>query len=104
MTKIEIIVSDNLKVKLDAFKKIVDTVLEEKTRQNDYLNIVLSEGLKALLKTVIPQDNETLWLTIEKMSNENPEFVSNFVASTVEQGGEIKKEDIKEKIQLPYIQ
>jgi len=104
MTKIEIIVSDNLKIKIDAFKKIVDTVLEEKIKQNDYLNIIISEGLKALLKAIIPQNNETLWLTIENMSNKNPEFVSNFVADIIKHGGDIKKEEIREKIQLPYIQ
>lgn len=103
MTKIEIVVSDNLEEKLDAFKKIVDTVLDEETEQNDYLIIVLSEGLKALLKTVIPQDNEVLWKTIENMANKNPRFVSNFVADTIKQGEDIKKEELKEEIQS-YIQ
>lgn len=102
MVVIKVSVSNDLKEKLDAFKKIVDTVLEEKTKENDYFTIVLSEGLKALLKTVIPQDNETLWLTIEKMSNENPKFVGNFVVDRIRLGGEVNKKDIKEKIQPSY--
>ena len=99
MAKIEIIIPDDLKEKIDAYKKIVDTVLDGETEVNDYLKLVLSEGLKTLLKTVIPQDNETLWKTIENMSNENPKFVSNFVADILKRGEIIKKEELKEEIQ-----
>jgi len=102
MTKIEIEVSDDLNLKLDAFKKIVDIVLEEKIERSEYLTLVISAGLKTLLKTVIPQDNETLWLTLEKMLDENPKFVSDFIADTIRQGGEDKREEIKEKIQPSY--
>jgi hypothetical protein len=104
MTEIEIEVSADLNKKLEAFKKIVDTVLEEKTEQNGYLNMIISKGLEALLKMVISQDTEVLWSTIEKMLDENPKFVCDFVADMIKQGGEIKREEIKEKIQLFYIQ
>ena len=103
MAKLEIVVSDNLKKKLDAFRRIVDIVLEEETEKNVYLIILLSEGLKTILKTVIPQDNETLWKTIENMSNENPNFVSNFVVDTLKHGEIIKREELKKVIQN-YIQ
>jgi len=103
MTKIEIVISDKLKKKIDAFKEIVDTVLEEKTEKNNYLSIVLSEGLKTLLKTVIPQNNVTLWRTIENMSNENPKFVSDFVADTLKRGEVINKKELKKEIQN-YVQ
>jgi hypothetical protein len=103
MTKIKIELHNDLNTRLNAFKKIIDTVLEERIGKNDYLNIVISEGLKYLLKTVIPQDNETLWLTIENMASKNPKFVSVIIADTIKQGKTVNKEKLKEKM-LPYIQ
>jgi len=88
--------SEEVRKRLNAFKKVIEVIMKEDTpkTESDYVELVLSIGLEKMLLDVIPKE-EMLQETMSTMFSENPEFVSNFVASTIEKGSLIKKEERK---------
>ena len=95
--KIEI--SDKLYRRLRAFVKVIDAVLEEKMSDkiDDYAELVLSIGLERMLQDPLPKEIEILLKTMVGMFRKNPEFVSNFIAETLETGKRIREEEEKIK-------
>lgn len=88
---------ESLKV-LMSFKKVVDAILEEDIDTTNYVDIVIDRGIKAMLSDIVPKDTDTLWKTIERISEVNPEFFFQFVVDALKQGGEINKAAAKEKL------
>ena len=90
MPKVEI--SDETLKKIRAFKKVIDVLLEQ-TLPNEsiYVELVLSIGLDKMLQDPLPKE-EMLLKTMVAMFEENPEFVSEFMANTLKKGALIEKE------------
>ena len=97
MPKIEI--SNELYRRLRAFIKVIDAVLEEKMsdRIDDYAELVLSIGLERMLQDPLPKETEILLKTMVVMFKKNPEFISDFIAETLETGKRIREEEEKIK-------
>ena len=81
--------------RLRAFEKIIEYVIEGKLeKESDYVELVLSVGMDKMFEDVIPKDEQGLLpKTIVAMFKENPEFVANFVVSTLKRGEQIQKEE-----------
>jgi len=81
--------------RLRAFEKIIEYIIEGKLeKESDYVELVLSVGMDKMFEDVIPKDEQGLLpKTIVAMFKENPEFVANFVVSTLKRGEQIQKEE-----------
>ena len=91
MVKIEI--SEELLMRIRAFKKVVDTVLGEPLPgEGDYIELVLVIGLERMLQDVLPK-NDILRNTMVLMFRENPEYVSDFISRVLKRGELIQKEE-----------
>lgn len=82
--------------KLKAFASVVKVVVGEDIVKVEpaYVGMVLELGLERMLLDVIPKE-EILQNTMRNMFNQNPEFVSKFVAETLAKGELIRKEEEK---------
>jgi len=97
MNKIDIKEDDYTQLK--HFKKIFDSIIEEESKFEDYIHVIISAGLNSMFRDIIPQDQETLWNTIMALNKKNPEFFSKFIMEMILRGE--NKEKLKEK--LDYI-
>lgn len=87
--------------KLSAFEKVVEKIMGKPLPKQQYFSLVVRQGLLAMLFHVVSRDGPILETTFEKMFDENPEFVSEFIANKLEPGEEIKK--IKEEWEKAYL-
>jgi len=85
--------------KLRAFKKVVEAVLGPDSPETDseLAELVILLGLDRMLRDVLPTgDVERIFhQTMVEMFKQNPEFVSDFVASVLKQGEQIREERAK---------
>ena len=82
--------------KLKAFKKVIDTVLEEELPSDSaYAELVLSIGLERMLQDPLPKE-EALLKTMVALFNKNPEFISDFIAATLKKGKEKEEKQVEE--------
>jgi hypothetical protein len=98
MPKLESSISDKSKKMLVSFKKVVDTVIGEEMHITNYLDLVIDKGIKAILSDIIPKETDVLWNTIERISEANPEFMSEFVVEALKRGEELNKQAAKQKL------
>lgn len=98
MTDLESSFSEQTKKMLMSFKKVVDTIIEEEMPLSDYVEIVVDKGIKSILSDIIPKEPEVLWNTIERISEANPEFFSEFVVEVLKRGEESNREAAKQKL------
>lgn len=79
--------------KIVAFGKVIDVILSsEDTPKTDSerTELVVSVGLDHMLRDVLPKE-ETLLNTMVQMFNQEPDFVSGFVADAIRKGGEAEQ-------------
>jgi hypothetical protein len=92
----QIAISDKLNTKLEAFKKVIDVIAEIKPDGKvNYAEIVMMIGIERMLRDVFPAENKVLQESMLGMFERNPQFVSEFIADTL-QAGEPRKE-VKDK-------
>lgn len=91
-------VSDETLRKIRAFKRVIDGILQEKlASESNYIDLILTLGLHEMLRDSLPKE-EVLLRTMIDMFDKNPEFVSDFIAETLEGGKLIQQEEeIKRK-------
>ena len=77
-----------LDVKLKAFKRIFDIILEEDISYNDYVNTVISIGIDAMIRTVVPEGTE--WNMIQNAFDKRFDVMCDLVA-------EVWDKDVKDE-------
>jgi len=90
--------SNEVMKKVQAFEKVVKAVMRPSDQpkvQEDLIELVIEIGLDKMLHDVLPKE-DTLLGTMTSMFNENPEFVSAFVANTISRGEETQKKEAEE--------
>ena len=99
MVKIEI--SDETIEKVNAFKKLIDYILEDElTDISAYIEMILIPGIDRMFQDILPDNEEILLGTMARMFNKNPEFVCDFIIQTLKEGELIlaeKEEETKKK-------
>ena len=98
MADLESSFSEQTKKMLISFKKVVDTIIEEEMPLSDYVEIVVDRGIKGILSDIIPKEPEVLWSTIERISEANPEFFSEFVVEVLKRGEESNRKAARQKL------
>ncbi len=99
MARLEIDIEETLISRLRSFQNVVHEIIEEELTFDDYVQVVIMQGLEKMLGDIIPADPETLWITIRRMAEENPGFVSQFIVEALRRGGEItQKDEAKKKL------
>jgi len=88
--------SENIIQKLDAFKKIMEVILEKDMPKNESerIELIISIGLERMLVDILPKE-EMLIKTITEMFDQNPKFVCNFIFEKIKQGEKLQ-EQVKE--------
>lgn len=81
---------------LKAFKAVFDGTMEEKTNDQTYVSVVVSEGLKKMLSDVTGQDPNILADTMRLLFEGHPQSVVDFVLEMHKSGKEIAEERAKE--------
>lgn len=94
-------ISQDIREKLDAFIEVIDSFSKEKRKEtSDYVNEILDFGLQELIIRLFPE-NELLQDTMLLMFEENPKFVSKFIAKRIKDGELALKEKALE-INWPF--
>lgn len=65
-------------------------ILEEELTFDEYVDLVLSRGIKAMIRDVLPSEVEILLKNMEQIFEEFPDSTSNFMADTLKRGEEIQ--------------
>jgi len=79
-------ISQDIIKKIDAFIEVIDIVIKEKSKEiSDYVNVILYIGLQRMIIDLFPE-NELLQKSMLLMFEENPIFVSKFIAERIKDG------------------
>jgi len=98
MPKLKLSISDESKRTLITFKKVVDTIMGKEVDATNYLDLVVSKGIKSMLSDIIPKETDVLWDSIERISEVNPEFMSEFIVEALKKGDQINKQAAQQKL------
>jgi hypothetical protein len=82
-------VSDKIFQRLESFKKVIDEMFHKKLTFEQYVALVLDNGLDTMLRAVLPAKLEVMHLVLEKLFEENPELISDFLAESIRRGEEL---------------
>ena len=86
MISMQIEISQDIIKKIEAFIEVIDIVVKEKRKEiSDYVNDILYLGLQRMIIDLFPE-NELLQKTMLLMFDENPIFVSKFIAERIKDG------------------
>lgn len=88
---------DNEYKRLKSFKIVYDCIMGEDTEStewNTYIAILLRRGIAEVIKDVTTSDAPLL----TRMFDENPEFVSTFIANTIKAGSELQRQEARRKL------
>ena len=91
--KKKIVLGDETVKKLQSFKTVFDEIMEQETDFNDYVEVVLSEGLEKMLRDVIPEEHE--WDTLRVAFEKDNRFISGVIVDILSRGAEISQEERK---------
>ena len=91
--KKKIVLGDETVKKLMSFKTVFDEIMEEETVFDDYVEVVLSEGLEKMLRDVIPEEHE--WDTLRVAFEKDYKFISSVLVDILSRGAEISEEERK---------
>ncbi|GEM_PF-1497211 len=83
--------------RLKSFKIVYDCVMGEDTEFTDwniYIAILLRRGIESAIKDITTSDAPLL----TRMFDENPEFVSTFIANSIKTGSEKLRQEARQKL------
>nr|MDO8098154.1 hypothetical protein [Candidatus Njordarchaeota archaeon] len=85
-------VSEDIHGKVNAFTRVIDAILGQGLEsESAYLELLVFNGIEKVLQDLFPKE-ELLLKTMIKMFNEDPEFVSEFIAKTMKEGQILQEE------------
>ena len=96
MKEIPVKFQDKNYAKIQAFKRFYDSIMEEESTMDEFIQFVTLRGLESILTDIIPQDPETLWNTILAISADDPDKFADFMIKPISNNE--MKEEIKERL------
>jgi hypothetical protein len=83
----ELPISEELAARMDAFKAVVEAVIEEKLDPNAYTEFLLSQAMDALLADLLRDaSREDLLRSLGKLAARHPQEVYAFVVEILREG------------------
>lgn len=90
----EITVSQDVYNQLLAFKQVIEAVIEDKLDVNTCAELVLDQGLNAMLAELIgPLDTSTLITSFQQLAAKSPAEVYSFVTETIKRGAAVQQQE-----------
>lgn len=90
----EIAVSEDMYARLLEFKRVIETVIEERLDANACAELVLDQGLNAMLVELIdPLDTSTLVALLQQLAAKSPAEVYSHVADTLKRGAATNQQE-----------
>ncbi len=84
------------------FSKVIAQVIgEELGNVDEYADFIIKVGIKKMLMDVIP-DDELLQATLWTMFQDNPEYLCDFLARTLEEGEKINAKKSRDEWLVAY--
>ncbi len=83
----------SLQQRIQAFRPVVEAIIEEPISYDDLVGLVVARGLKAMLADIIGSaDREILLESIHQMAEDNPQFVYSFTEARLRDGASVREE------------
>ena len=80
-------VSGELFTRVSAFKPVVDSLVDEAIPFDEYVALVLGQGIDSMLTDILASvDDATLLRSFQQLGAQHPENVYSFVAETLRRG------------------
>lgn len=90
----DISVSENTYVRLSEFKQVVEAVIEDELDFSTCSEIVLVQGLDAMLADLIgPLDKATILASFQQLASKTPADVYAYVADMIKQGAVAQQQE-----------
>jgi len=89
----------DLQARVEAFRPVVNEVLEADVSFEDCLKIVIERGLDTVLADLLgAADAAVLLASFQRLSEHDPKAVYSFVAQMLRDGGELNREQARQRI------
>ncbi len=84
------------------FSKVIAAVIgEDLGKVDDYADFIIKVGINKMLMDVLP-DDELLRATMWAMFQDNPEYLCNFIAKTLQKGEELNAKKFRDEWLVAY--
>lgn len=94
----KIIISEQIQERINAFKQVVEAVIEEEMDDKTYYELVFSRGLESMLLDIIGNvEHDILLKSFLQLAEENPDVVYKFITETLKRGASINREELRQK-------
>jgi|Deesub1362B_J571_1020462.scaffolds.fasta_scaffold54127_2 hypothetical protein len=96
-------VSDRMFRRLQSFKRVVDEMMGRELSFQQYVGLVIDNGLDSMLRAILPANLQVMQLVFEKLFEESPDLISKFLAESVKRGERViealkkEREDLKRR-------
>jgi hypothetical protein len=95
----EVDLPDNLQKRLEAFKPLLEAVLEEQVSLEFCIQVVLERGLALMLTELIGSlEPHVLLASFQQLAAQHPDAVYGFVAETMKAGAAIERENARHRM------
>lgn len=96
----EIAISEEMYNRIAQFKQVVDTLVEDETNFDDYVEFILGQGIDSILTALLGSaDQATLLESFRQLSSQYPVQVYQYVAETLRKGTQVQElEEIRQRI------
>ncbi len=97
---VSLAVSDELNNRIEAFKPVIEAIVEESMSIEDCVTLILDRGLNSMLNDLLGAvDPAILLQSFHQLATQHPSEVYSFVASTLNTGAaSIDRDKIKRQI------
>jgi hypothetical protein len=98
-TMVSAAIPEHLYARIQAFKPVVEMVLEEPISEEDYVTLLLDRALPLMLAELIPHDASVLLQTLDGLAARHPTAIYGYVAEMLGTGaGKLDREAIRGRI------
>jgi hypothetical protein len=98
-TLVTIAIPGELHTRIQAFKPVVERVLEEPLSEEDYIALLLDRALPLMLAELVPHDASVLLQTLDGLAAQHPAEVYGYVVEVLGNGAaKLDREAIRRRI------
>ncbi|MGA8016503.1 MAG: hypothetical protein WCB85_11350 [Candidatus Dormiibacterota bacterium] len=94
-----ITIPEELEARIRAFRRVVETVLEEPIGEDDYIALLLDRALPLMLAELVPHEVPVLLQSLQGLAARHPLEVYSYVAEVLSSGAEsIDREALRRRV------
>ena len=96
----EITISQESYLKVVEFKQVVEAIIEEEINIEDYMQLILDQGMDSMLADLLgPQEHSTLLQSFQQLASRYPTQIYSYVVEMLKRGAASQgREETKRRI------